>query len=250
MTATPNEVRSFVNLFYNMRIHREGPPIILIATLLLGAAVASVFWGLRGTNWVWLAWVLLVGAVVLLGLVVNFFRSPVFQVPTNPLHVLAPANGKLVVNEVIEETVYFNRPVRQLSIFMSPLDVHVNRTPMAGKVQWLRYFPGKYLVAWHPKSSTENEQTFLVLRTEYGDVGVKQIAGAVARRIKWYVQQGQALQQGQEFGFIRFGSRVDVLLPLEAEVTVPLGAVVKGGRTVLAKFPPNTPKHVTFGPES
>ncbi len=118
---------------------------------------------------------------------------------------------------------------------MSPLNVHVNRNPISGIVRYFKYKPGKYLVAWHPKSSTDNEQTYLVVENDRFAVGVKQIAGAVARRIRWYVQEGQVVQQGQEFGFIKFGSRMDLLLPVDADVKVTLGQVVRGGETVVAE---------------
>jgi len=180
--------------------------------------------------------------VVFILLVLNFFRNPRIAVRTDESQVLAPANGKLVVIEEVDEPTYFRARRLQLSIFMSPLDVHVNRAPVRGRLTWLEYFPGKYLVAWHPKSSSANEQSFLVLENARGEVGLKQIAGAVARRIRWYVRVGQEVAQGAEFGFIRFGSRVDVLLPPEVTVTAELGQIVKAGRTVFAEYPAMPPE--------
>ena len=148
---------------------------------------------------------------------------------------IAPADGTIVVIEETEESEYFKERRRQVSIFMSPLNVHVNRNPVTGIVSYFRYYPGKYLVAWHPKSSTENERTTVVIRLANGvEVLLRQIAGAVARRIVWYVKEGQSVDQGNELGFIKFGSRVDVFLPLDAEVKVKIGDKTKGGVTVLA----------------
>lgn len=222
-----------------MKLHREGNLILIIAFLLLGGVVAGAYALTWDSNLMWIAHLLLAGAIVFYALIVNFFRNPVFEIVSDELTVIAPANGKLVVIEEIDEQVYFKDKRLQLSIFMSPLDVHVNRMPVAGKIKWLKYFPGKYLVAWHPKSSTDNEQTYLVIENDLAQVGVKQIAGAVARRIRWYVAENDSLNQGEEFGFIRFGSRVDVILPTNAEVVANLNDMVKGGRTVLARLQPN-----------
>lgn len=177
-------------------------------------------------------------AVVLYLLVLQFFRNPVFTISKNDKHVLAPADGKVVVIEEAEETEYLESRRRQISIFMSPVNVHVNRMPVGGTISYYRYHAGKYLVAWHPKSSTENERTTVAARMKNGtEVLFRQIAGALARRIKCYVKEGQPLEQGQEFGFIKFGSRVDVFLPLDAKVTVSMGQITKGGRTVIAELP-------------
>lgn len=221
-----------------MKLHREGNLILIIALLILGGIVGGAYWLTWETGLVWVAHILLAGAVVFYALIVNFFRNPVFEIVSDELTVIAPANGKLVVIEEIDDGVYFKDKRIQLSIFMSPLDVHVNRMPVAGTIKWLKYFPGKYLVAWHPKSSTENEHTYLVVENAFAQIGVKQIAGAVARRIRWYVKENDALNQGEEFGFIRFGSRVDVILPTDAEILADLNTMVKGGRTVLAKLKP------------
>ena len=150
---------------------------------------------------------------------------------------LAPADGKVVVIEEAEEKEYFHERRLQISIFMSPINVHVNRSPVAGVVKYFKYHAGKYLVAWHPKSSSDNERTTVVVEIPDGpEVLFRQIAGAMARRIKWYINEGDRVQQGAEFGFIKFGSRVDVFLPLGAEVKVSVGDKTKGGRTVLAEL--------------
>ncbi len=176
-------------------------------------------------------------SIILYLLILQFFRSPVFNIPKDPNTVIAPADGKVVVIEETTEDEYLKDKRIQLSIFMSPINVHVNRTPVAGVVEFFKYHAGKYLVAWHPKSSTENERTTMVIKMSNGvPVLVRQIAGAMARRIKWYVNDGQSFDQGEEFGFIKFGSRVDVFLPLGTKINVKIGDKTKGGRTVLASF--------------
>ena len=151
--------------------------------------------------------------------------------------VFAPADGKVVVIEEAVEGEYLKEKRMQVSIFMSPINVHVNRSPIQGTVDYFKYHPGKYLVAWHPKSSTENERTSMVLRDAKGNtMMIRQIAGALARRIKWYVDKGAELQQGEEFGFIKFGSRVDLYLPLDAEILCEIGQVTKGARTPIARL--------------
>ena len=180
---------------------------------------------------------LAVVSIVLFVLVVQFFRIPNRLLTTGDTQVIAPADGKVVVIEETNETEYFKDHRRQVSIFMSPLNVHVNRNPVSGVVRYFKYFPGKYLVAWHPKSSTENERTTIVIETKTGiEVLFRQIAGAVARRIIWYVKEGEPVEQGKEFGFIKFGSRVDVFLPLDADIKVNIGDVTKGGVTVIAEL--------------
>lgn len=170
-------------------------------------------------------------------LVLQFFRNPKVITPISDLHVVAPADGKVVVIEETMETEYLKDRRIQVSIFMSPVNVHVNRMPVKGVVEFFKYHSGKYLVAWHPKSSVENERTTVVVKTGSGvQVLMRQIAGALARRIKWYVKEGQEFEQGEEFGFIKFGSRVDVFLPLTAKVKVNIGDKTKGGMTVLAQL--------------
>jgi len=177
-------------------------------------------------------------SIVFYLIILQFFRSPVFNIVKNDKQILAPADGKVVVIEETDEPEYLKSRRRQISIFMSPVNVHVNRMPVGGTISYFKYHPGKYLVAWHPKSSTENERTTVVARMKDGtQVLFRQIAGALARRIKWYVKEGDLLDQGQEFGFIKFGSRVDVFLPMNSTIKVTVGQVTKGGRTVIAELP-------------
>jgi phosphatidylserine decarboxylase len=168
---------------------------------------------------------------------VQFFRNPTRNTPINPKHIIAPADGKVVVIEEVEEPEYFQGKRKQVSIFMSPFNVHSNRNPVSGIIKYFKYHPGLYLVAWHPKSSTENERTTVVIETPEGhEVLFRQIAGALARRICWYVKEGDKVLQGQEFGFIKFGSRVDIFLPLDAKVMINLGDKPVGGETVIAEL--------------
>jgi len=179
----------------------------------------------------------MLGSIIIYVLVLQFFRNPVFPLPNDENLVYAPADGKVVVIEETFEDEYLKENRRQVSIFMSPVNVHVNRSPIKGVVDFFQYHPGKYLVAWHPKSSTENERTTMVIRHAKGtQILVRQIAGAVARRIKWYVKPGSELEQGGEFGFIKFGSRVDLFLPLDAEILVDLDQKTKGARTPIARL--------------
>lgn len=216
-----------------MTIHKEGRTLLFVLLI--------VFVGIVWVSDYYLSDVLrnIVIAVcaILYLIVLQFFRNPIFRVSKNPKHVIAPADGKVVVIEEAEEPEYFKGKRKQISIFMSPFNVHVNRMPVEGSISYYKYHPGKYLVAWHPKSSTENERTTVVAKMGNGtEVLFRQIAGALARRIKCYVQQGQKLEQGQEFGFIKFGSRVDIFLPLDATVKVNIDDVTKGGRTVIAEL--------------
>ena len=179
----------------------------------------------------------ILGSIILYLLILQFFRNPKIVINEGANLVIAPADGKVVVVEKTTESEYFNDERMQISIFMSPVNVHINRTPVAGMVKYFKYHQGKYLVAWHPKSSTENERTSMVLTMSNGvDILVRQIAGAMARRIKWYVKEGQPLTQGQEFGFIKFGSRVDVFLPTDVKILVSTGTKTKAGITVLAEL--------------
>lgn len=220
-----------------MRIHKEGANTLLILFLVLGFANTAVYlW--TSLDWYWLAAITII-SLGFYAFILQFFRNPVVRVDQDEKHILAPADGKVVVVEQTPEEEYFKGKERiQISIFMSPLNVHVNRNPVTGLVKYFRYHEGKYLVAWHPKSSTENERTTLVYEVHKGvEILVRQIAGAVARRIKWYVQENQSVIQGKEFGFIKFGSRLDVFLPLDAEVLVKPDDIAKGGITILAKLP-------------
>ena len=182
-------------------------------------------------------WVCLLASLLFFLLILQFFRIPTRTLTQNSKQIIAPADGKVVVIEEVMEKEYFKEPRRQVSIFMSPVDVHVNRAPITGVVQYFKYHAGLFLVAWHPKSSTDNERTTLVLKTAGGvEILMRQIAGALAKRIRWYVKEGQALAQGEEFGFIKFGSRVDLYLPLDAKIMVDIGQKTKGGVTVVAEL--------------
>lgn len=218
-----------------MTIHREGRVLLFVLLVLLFGinwAVAHFFPGHTIVHNI-----LLIGSIVLYLIVLQFFRNPLFTITKDEKHVLAPADGKVVVIEETVESEYLNDRRRQVSIFMSPVNVHVNRMPVAGIVSYYKYHAGKYLVAWHPKSSTENERTTVVVKMKNGvEILFRQIAGALARRIKCYVKENQAYNQGDEFGFIKFGSRVDVFLPLDARVVVKIGDITKGGRTVIAEL--------------
>lgn len=218
-----------------MTIHKEGRTLLFV--LLVVFFALNWFVGYQWPQNVALQNVIIALSLVFYLIVLQFFRSPVFAINKNEKQVLAPADGKVVVIEEAEETEYLKGKRKQISIFMSPINVHVNRMPVGGSISYFKYHPGKYLVAWHPKSSTENERTTVVAKMKNGtEVLFRQIAGALARRIKWYVKEGQQLEQGDEFGFIKFGSRVDIFLPLDAKVKVSMGEVTKGGRTVIAEL--------------
>ena len=219
-----------------MTIHREGHIVLFVLLIVLFALNWALFYFFPDSPLVQNSVVL--ASVIFYLLIVQFFRNPVFDITKNNKHILAPADGKVVVIEETEETEYFKARRKQVSIFMSPVNVHVNRMPVSGQISFFKYHPGKYLVAWHPKSSVENERTTIAVKTKDGvEILFRQIAGALARRIKWYIKEGQTLEQGQEFGFIKFGSRVDLFLPLDAKVIVKVGDVVKGGRTIVAELP-------------
>lgn len=217
-----------------MSIHREGFRIIFIAMLLL-AGVNFGFHFLLGDGIIFN--ILLLASIIFFFLIVHFFRNPTRNTPVGASVIIAPADGKIVVIEEVEEPEYFKDKRRQISIFMSPLNVHVNRYPVAGKVAYQKYYPGKYLVAWHPKSSAENERTTVVVQNDKGAILFRQIAGAVARRIICYAKVGAEAKQGDEFGFIRFGSRIDIFLPMDCEILVNLDQKTVGDETILAKFP-------------
>ena len=215
-----------------MTIHREGHIVLFILLIVLFGLNWAVFYfypaSVLAQNSAILA------SVIFYLLILQFFRNPIFAITQNTKHVLAPADGKVVVIEEVEETEYLRGKRKQISIFMSPVNVHVNRMPVAGQISFFKYHPGKYLVAWHPKSSTENERHSVVIKNNKAEILVKQIAGALAKRIINYLREGQMIEQSAEFGFIKFGSRVDILLPVGTKVNVKLNEVVKGGITVLA----------------
>ena len=214
-----------------MNLHREGYKIIFISTLIL----VGIVYGLSSIAvQSWLQAIILIPILVLYILVIRFFRNPPRFSDKTENGVVSPCDGKVVVIEEVEEPEYFKDKRIQLSIFMSPLNVHVNRNPISGIVNYFKYHPGKYLVAWHPKSSTENERTTTVIKTDQGvEVLFRQIAGAVARRIRWYVKPNDKATQGNEMGFIKFGSRVDVFVPLGTEINVEIGQKVKAAESLL-----------------
>lgn len=218
-----------------MTIHKEGYTSIAIAVLVVFIANALVHYLVPGNGFV--VWTTYVLSFLLLVTILQFFRNPHRRIRVDDNTILCPADGKVVVIEETEETEYFGDRRIQVSIFMSPVNVHINRNPVSGKVSFFRYHPGKYLVAWHPKSSTLNERTSIAVQTETGkEVLFRQIAGAMARRIVWYVEEGSEVMQGEEFGFIKFGSRVDIFLPLGTKVDVNIGDRVSGGLTVIGRF--------------
>jgi len=218
-----------------MYIHREGYIHIAVATILWAGIswlnghyllhqIPLLYWLIQTVFfllWLWVLW---------------FFRIPNREFTKGENVIVAPADGKVVVIEETYEPEYFKDKRLQVSIFMSPLNVHVNRSPLTGKVDYVKYHPGKYLVAWHPKSSTENERTTVVIGNKNVTLLLRQIAGAMARRIKYYVQPGNTIEQNAEFGFIRFGSRVDIFFPAGTHIDVRIGDKVKGGQTILARL--------------
>jgi phosphatidylserine decarboxylase len=218
-----------------MTIHREGYKTIAITALLFGLFNVVSFTFLSASL-PWLAIALFVITLAFFLFIISFFRIPNRVLTINENQVICPADGKVVVIEEVTEVEYFKDKRIQVSIFMSPANVHVNRNTMSGEVVYNQYHRGKYLVAWHPKSSTENERWSVVTRNSHGEILYKQIAGALAKRICNYTKVGQQVNQGDEYGFIKFGSRVDVLLPLTAKVQVQLNEAVKGGVTVLASW--------------
>lgn len=218
-----------------MTIHKEGRTLLFVLLVVFVAIIFGFQYFLPDST---VLRNIVIGSYLVFYLIVlQFFRNPVFTVSKNDKQVIAPADGKVVVIEEADEPEYLKGKRKQISIFMSPINVHVNRMPVGGSISYYKYHEGKYLVAWHPKSSTENERTTVVAKMNNGtEVLFRQIAGALARRIKCYVQQGQQFEQGQEFGFIKFGSRVDIFLPLNAVVKVNIGDKTTGGKTVIAEL--------------
>ncbi len=215
-----------------MRIHKEGFWIILISFIALG--ILSPLTGLIPMP-VWLHYIIWSALVVMFLWIVKFFRYPKRIISPDETLVLCPADGKIVAIEEVFEHEYFNEKRVQVSVFMSPNNVHVNWSPISGVIRFMKYHPGKYLVAWHPKSSTDNERTSVVIENHDGvQILLRQIAGALARRIVCYAREGNNIRQGDEIGFIKFGSRVDIFLPLNAEINVTIGQKVSGKQTVLA----------------
>lgn len=221
-----------------INIHKEGHKILVLLglfLLIINAITHSVFDGVNDL----IAISLGAGSVIFFLFVLAFFRNPkIADAFLDNQYILAPADGKIVAIEEVEESEYFNDKRIQVSIFMSPTNVHVNRSPISGTVKYTKYHPGNYLVAWHPKSSTLNERYTSVIQcpeTEF-EILVRQIAGKVARKISNYLDEGEAILQGEELGFIKFGSRVDLFLPLDADIKIDLKTKVKGGQTILAEL--------------
>ncbi|NHM08257.1 phosphatidylserine decarboxylase family protein [Flavobacterium sp. CYK-4] len=212
--------------------HKEGGKIILIATTL---TVIFLLMADRLIEALWLQKTVQILVLIMLILILQFFRNPKRTVAINDEHVIAPVDGKVVVIEEVYEEEYFKDKRLQVSIFMSPINVHVTRYPVNGKINFSKYHPGKYLVAWHPKASTENERTTVVVENRiFGEILYRQIAGALARRIVNYAQNGMQVIQGTDAGFIKFGSRVDLYLPLGTQIDVKLNQVAVGGKTIIA----------------
>lgn len=213
--------------------HKEGSKIIFI-TLLVTVTIIFLTDAFVSLNW--LRTVLYLLALVILVLVLQFFRNPKRVADNSDNHILAPVDGKVVVIEEVFEPEYFKDKRLMVSIFMSPINVHVTRYCVNGVVKYSKYHPGKYLVAWHPKASEENERTTVVINNRiYGEILYRQIAGALARRIVNYAQEGMRVVQGKDAGFIKFGSRVDIYLPIGTEINVKLGDKAIGNKTVISK---------------
>lgn len=218
-----------------MTIHKEGYKSIAIGTLAFAAVNLLSFYFIS-FHLPWLSWVIFLATLGLLLFLISFFRVPNRTLTVGENLIVCPADGKVVVIEEVFDEEYFKDKRLQISVFMSPANVHQNRNPISGEVVYNQYHKGKYLVAWNPKSSTENERHSVVIRNKKGEILVKQIAGALAKRIVNYLSVGQKVEQPAEMGFIKFGSRVDVLLPVGTQVDVKLNQVVQGGVTVLAKW--------------
>ncbi|MBK8351991.1 MAG: phosphatidylserine decarboxylase family protein [Chitinophagales bacterium] len=215
-------------------IHKEGWKIVL-STFAIVLAINLI------TNFLlhagpFVSWTVFALTFSFFCFVTYFFRNPKRTIITDDNKIICPADGKVVVIEEVFEPEYFEDKRLQVSVFMSPANVHVNRAPIAGDVKYSKYHDGKYLVAWHPKSSTENERTSIVIDNGSVDVLVRQIAGKVARRIVYYLEEGDTIEQGADFGFIKFGSRVDLFLPLDTKINIKLGQKVKGGITIIGEL--------------
>lgn len=216
-------------------IHKEGTSTIIL-TIIFIVALNSLIYFLGGneiSKWIGYSF-----SALLLITVLQFFRNPSRKIPFNENHVLSPADGKVVVIEEVFEDEYFHDKRLQVSIFMSPINVHANRYPISGKISYYKYHPGKYLVAWHPKSSAENERTTVVITSIKQDERIlfRQIAGALARRIVFYGKENEKVKQGEQCGFIKFGSRVDVLLPLGVKLKVKINDMITGGESLIAEI--------------
>jgi phosphatidylserine decarboxylase len=212
--------------------HKEGGKIILFSTTL---TVALLLLADTFITTIWLQKTIEILVLLFLIIILQFFRNPVRNVAINDNHIIAPVDGKVVVIEEVFEGEYFKDKRMQVSIFMSPINVHVTRYPVNGLVKFSKYHPGKFLVAWHPKASEENERTTIVVENKvFGEILYRQIAGALAKRIVNYAEEGTQVVQGTDAGFIKFGSRVDLFLPLGTEINVKLNEKAVGGKTIIA----------------
>ncbi|MBU3715170.1 MAG: phosphatidylserine decarboxylase family protein [Ferruginibacter sp.] len=218
-----------------MTIHREGYASILLTAIIL-TLLNIPSWLYLSDTYLWISILILIISLGLFLFIVSFFRIPSRKLTLNDNLIIAPADGKVVVIEETVDSEYFKDKRLQVSIFMSPANVHVNRNPISGQVIYNQYHKGKYLVAWDPKSSTENERHSVVLKRENKEILVKQIAGALAKRIVNYLKNGEQVKQGEEMGFIKFGSRVDLLLPIDTKLNIQLNEKVKGGVTVIGSL--------------
>ncbi|MEP2239585.1 MAG: phosphatidylserine decarboxylase family protein [Maribacter sp.] len=225
--------------------HREGQKIILFSFLIIGSSILLAHYFI---DIAWLKLAIQILGLVFLIIILQFFRNPKRLAKKDFNEILSPVDGKVVVIEEVLEKEYFNEKRRQVSIFMSPVNVHVTRYPASGSITFSKYHPGKFLVAWHPKSSEENERTTVVIKTpKFGEILYRQIAGALARRIVNYAEKGESVQQGDDAGFIKFGSRVDLFLPLDCQINVKLNQKVKGNETCIATFvDPNENEEITY----
>jgi len=218
-----------------MSIHREGYKILIFGLILL-ILFNVLLWIILPGN-VLFRWIAVIFSLTLYFFLLFFFRLPRRNLDPDPCLVYAPADGKVVVIEETEEKEYFNDLRLQVSIFMSPFNMHSNRYPVSGKVKYVEYHPGNYMVAWHPKSSEMNERSTIVIETDAGkEVLIRQVAGAVARRIVTYAKLSENVRQGDELGFIKFGSRVDIFLPLGTEIEIPILQQVKANKSILARI--------------
>jgi len=211
--------------------HKEGYTIIISSFLIIAIIILGIeYFSINHSKFI------AIFLLILLVLILQFFRNPKIKINSNDNYILSPVDGKIVIIEKVFEPEFFKEERMQVSIFMSPLNVHVTRYPISGKVIFSKYHPGSYLVAWHPKSSTKNERTTIVIENEnFGNILYRQIAGAVARRIVNYAEVSEIVVQGKDAGFIKFGSRIDLFLPLDINLKVKLNQKVKGGISVIAE---------------
>ena len=213
--------------------HKEGQTIIFVSLIIIG----SLFLMMDFIGISWLVKTLQIGLLVLFILIIQFFGNPKRNTQMDDAHVISPVDGKVVVIEEVQESEYFNDKRIQVSVFMSPVNVHVTRYPIGGKVLFSKYHPGKYLVAWHPKSSEKNERTTVVAENNvFGEILYRQIAGALARRIVNYAEVGKEIVQGKDAGFIKFGSRVDLYLPINSKINVNLNQRLRGGEDIISEI--------------